>query len=40
MVASPGRRGSPRRAWVRVVAIVAVIAIVASFVAGLIAAVV
>ncbi len=40
MVASPGRRGSPRRAWVRVVAIVAVIAIVSSFVAGLIAAVV
>lgn len=40
MVASPGRRGSSRRAWVRVVAIVAVIAIVASFVAGLIAAVV
>ncbi len=40
MVASPGRRGSPRRAWVRVVAIVAVVAIVSSFVAGLIAAVI
>ena len=36
MVASPGRRGTPRRAWVRVVAVVAVVAIVSSFVAGLI----
>ena len=39
MVASPGRRGSPRRTWVRVVAIVAVVAVVLSFVAGLIGAV-
>ncbi len=39
MVASPGRRGSPRRAWVRVVAIIAVSAVVLSFVAGAIAAV-
>lgn len=40
MVASPGRRGSPRRVWVRVVAVVAVVAVVSSFVAGLIAAVI
>lgn len=40
MVSSPGRRGTPKRAWVRVVAIVAVMAVVLSFVAGLVSAVV
>lgn len=36
MVASPGRRGTPKRAWVRIVAIIAVAAVVLSFVAGLV----
>ena len=39
MAVSPGRRGSSRRAWVRVVAIIAVSAVVLSFVAGAIAAI-
>lgn len=39
MVASPGRRGTPKRAWVRVIAVVAVVAVVLSFVAGLVSAV-
>lgn len=39
MVASPGRRGTPKRAWVRVIAIIAVVAVVLSFVAGLVSAV-
>ena len=40
MVASPGRPGSTKRAWVRVVAIIAVLAVVLSFIAGLIGAVI
>lgn len=39
MVSSPGRRGTPQRAWVRIVAIIAVTAVVLSFVAGLVSAV-
>jgi hypothetical protein len=38
MVVSPGRRGSPKRTWVQVVAVIAVVAVVLSFVAGLIGA--
>ncbi len=38
MVTSPGRRGSPKRTWVQIVAIIAVVAVVLSFVAGLIGA--
>jgi hypothetical protein len=38
MVTSPGRRGTPQRRWVQVIAIVLVTAVVLSFVAGALAA--
>jgi hypothetical protein len=39
MVSSPGRRGSPQRRWVQVIAIVLVSAVVLSFVAGAVTAI-
>ena len=39
MVSSPGRRGTPRRRWVQVIAIVLVSAVVLSFIASAITAI-